>query len=493
MNERQRPNPTPLLDALRRCASRPHAPFYAPGHKQGRGTPASLAKLLGHSALAADLPELPELDNLFAPAGAIREAEDLAAETFGSDRARFLANGSTGGIMAAILATCNPGDKIILPRNVHRCAISGLILSGAVPVFVAPESDRHWDIAHTVAPEAIAAALAQHPEAKAILVVSPTYHGVSADLEAIAGLAHQSDIPLLVDEAHGSHFAFHSDFPKPALASGADLTVQSIHKTLAALSQAAMLHLRGTRVDRDRLEFALTLVQSTSPNYLLLASLDAARSQMARDGKALMSHTLTLAQTARTRLSELPHLAALESRHLPPGCTLDPTRLTVSTTGLGLSGFDADDILHEQLGVTAELPGHRHLTFIISLGNDQDDIDRLLDGLAALAGRSQPTPFPDLPIGVPAGSLSIPSISPREAFFAPTVRLQRDRAIGRPSAELVCPYPPGIPALMPGEIVSREAIDFLQQAIVGGGTITGCSDPSLETLTVVSDESFNAG
>ncbi len=231
------------------------------------------------------MPELPELDNLFAPEGVILQAQQLSAEAFGADRTWFLANGSTSGVVAAILATCGPGDKIVLPRNVHQSAVSGLVLSGAIPIFITPEYDPTFDIAHSITPTAVSEALARHPDAKAVMMVYPTYYGVCGDIAAIAHIAHQHNIPLLVDEAHGPHFTFHPDLPISALAAGADLTVQSTHKVLSALTQAAMLHTQGMRVDNDRLSKALQLVQSTSPSYLLLASLDVARYQMATQGK----------------------------------------------------------------------------------------------------------------------------------------------------------------------------------------------------------------
>jgi arginine decarboxylase len=378
---------TPLLDALRDRTNHPHAPFYAPGHKRGQGISGPLVDLFGATVFRSDLPELPELDNLFNPEGAIAEAQDLAAEAFGAKSTRFLANGSTCGIIAAILATCGPGDKIILPRNIHSSAISGLILSGAIPIFVNPEYDRTWDIANSITPEATASALEQHPDAKAVMMVYPTYHGVCGDLRAIAQITHQYNIPLLVDEAHGAHFNFHPNLPEPALSAGADLTVQSIHKTLGAMTQASMLHVKGDRIDIQKLNRALQLVQSTSPSYILLASLDAARQQIALHGEQLMTKTLLLAEKARSRISLIPGLSVLEPLNTPGFAALDRTRLTVKVSDLGITGFAADEILHSELAVTAELPMPQHLTFIISLGNTETDIDNLVKALTILEGR----------------------------------------------------------------------------------------------------------
>ena len=478
---------TPLLDALQICVHSPNAPFYTPGHKRGQGTPGILTDLFGLQMWRSDLPELPELDDLSAPQGAIKSAQDLAAEAFGAEQTWFLVNGSTCGVIAAILATCEAGDKIILPRNVHRSAISGLILSGAIPIFVNPDYDAALDIAHSVTPQAVEQALKQHPDSKAVMIVYPTYYGVCGDVEAIADLAHQHNIPLLVDEAHGAHFAFHSELPDSALSAGADLTVQSTHKTLSALTQAAMLHCQGRRVDRDRVSKALQLVQSTSPNYLLLASLDAARQQMATQGAALMEQTLQLADQARSRIHRIPHLSTLnpdQAGQTSGFWALDRTRLTVTVSELGMDGFRADEILHQTLGVTAEFPSLQHLTFIISLGNTQSDIDQLVQALTTLAITE------NSPIQKPRASVKCQDskgspLSPRQAFFAPSETVSIVQTVDRVSAELVCPYPPGIPVLLPGELISEAAIVNLQEILASGGVISGCADSSLKTLRVV--------
>jgi arginine decarboxylase len=477
----------PLLQALQTAAQRSNAAFHTPGHKRGQGISAEFANLLGMKAFQADLPELPELDNLFAPEGVILDAQALAADAFGAEQTWFLANGSTCGIEAAVLATCRPGDKLILPRNVHQSAIAALILSGAIPVWLEPEVDREWAIAHSVNPNQVTIALSQHPDAKAILLVSPTYYGMCGNLEAIAQLAHAHHIPLLIDEAHGAHFAFHPDLPMPALQAGADLTVQSTHKTLSALTQAAMLHVQGDRIDRDRLSRALQLVQSTSPSYLLLASLDAARQQMATQGKPLLDSALKLAAIVRTSLAKLPQFAVLQPDRAPTpgGVALDPLRLTVSVAELGLSGFEADEWLHRQ-GVTCELPGLHHLTFIWTHGNTVEDGDRLVKGLTALSQKALLTrPKPEKPrLTSSQFPLPLALLSPRQAFFADQRVVPVQEAIAQPSAELICPYPPGIPVLIPGEIITAEAIGWLRQILDAGGILTGCTDPSLQTLKI---------
>ncbi|MFH7242148.1 MAG: aminotransferase class I/II-fold pyridoxal phosphate-dependent enzyme [Spirulina sp.] len=482
---------TPLLTALRDCAQRPHAAFYTPGHKRGQGAPAGLRDLLGEGALRADLPELTELDNLFAPEGVILEAQRLAAGTFGAEQTWFLANGSTCGLESAILTVCNPGDKIILPRNVHRSVIAGLVLAGARPVFVEPEYAPDLGLTLGLRVEDVETALAHHPDARAVLVVSPTYHGICSHLDALADLAHAHGIPLLVDEAHGPHFAFHPHLPTPALRQGADLVVQSTHKVLAALSQASMLHIQGERIDRERLQAALQITQSTSPNYLLLASLDAARHQMATEGKALLTDTLALAQNLRDKLAQLPGVRVVSPQDVTPYASvqaLDLTRITVDVTDLGMTGLEADEILHETQGVTVELPELHHLTLIVSLGNTPADEDRCLAGFRHLTTLTTPqSSFPHNPAPLPPTPhpFTLPPMSPREAFFAPTATLPAAEALGHLSAETLAAYPPGIPTLFAGEEITPAAIAHLTTVYQQGGYVTGASDPSLATLKVI--------
>ncbi|HLP87113.1 MAG TPA: aminotransferase class I/II-fold pyridoxal phosphate-dependent enzyme [Nostocaceae cyanobacterium] len=489
-------NQTPLIDALKACITRDHAPFYTPGHKHGMGISSILVDLLGKNVFRADLTELAELDHLFAPEGVILAAQELAAAAFGAEKTWFLVNGSTCGIEAAILATCRMGDKIILPRNVHSSVISGLILSGAMPIFVEPEYDEILDIAHSITPAGVQAALEKHPDAKAVLTVYPTYYGVCGDLEAIAQITHQYHIPLLVDEAHGAHFHFHPDLPTPALVAGADLTVQSIHKTLGAMTQASMLHAQGNRIDFDRVSKALQLVQSTSPSYVLLASLDAARQQVAVYGESLMSQTLQLAQQAQEKINQIPQISTpLFTQPPSPGfLTLDPTRLTVNVADLGLTGFAAEEILDEQFGVTPEFASMFNLTFIISLGNTQSDINKLVQSLENLARIPQiegykiphlTSQYKKCKYKNDAIITQIMAISPREAFFANSETLALEKTVNRICVEIVCPYPPGIPVLMPGEIITKSALEYLRQVQAVGGFISGCKDSSLETLKVV--------
>ena len=478
---------TPLLDALKKYARSNHAAFYTPGHKRGQSISPQLIHCFGAEVFKFDLPELPELGSLFDSQGVIQSAQEHAAAAFGADNTYFLVNGSTCGIVAAILATCGVGDKIILPRNVHQSAIAGLILSGATPIFVNPEYDPVLDIAHSITLEGVESALKQHSDVKAVMMVYLTYFGVCGDVKAVAHLTHKYNIPLLVDEAHGAHFTFHPDFPISALKAGADLSIQSIHKTLGALTQASMLHVQGDRINRDRLTKSLELVQSSSPSSLLLASLDAARQQMAVNGKQLMSRTLQLAESARNQISQISGLSVLELTIATPGfVALDQTRLTVNVSGLGITGFAADEILVDY-GVIAELPSLQNLTFIISLGNTDADIEQLVQAMKIATKHKQILAI-ERAIS-PFNHESKLALTPRQAFDAIVETLPVEQTCDHICAELVCPYPPGIPVLIPGEIVTKGAIAYLQKIQSLGGYINGCADSSLKTLKVILDKS----
>jgi arginine/lysine/ornithine decarboxylase len=481
-------NQTPLIDALKACTTRSHAPFYTPGHKHGAGISPLLTDLIGKDVFRADLTELAELDNLFTPQSVILAAQELAAEAFGAEKTWFLVNGSTCGIEAAILATCRMGEKIILPRNVHSSVISGLILSGAIPIFINPVYNSDLDIAYSITPEALKAALVQHPDTKAVLIVYPTYNGICGNLPAFVHLTHQYNIPLIVDEAHGAHFHFHSQLPISALTAGADLTVQSIHKTLGAMTQASMLHFQGKRIDIDRVNKALQLVQSTSPSFILLASLDAARQQMAIHGEKLISQTLELAEEARIKINQIPGLSTplINSKKSPGFMDLDQTRLTVNVSKIKFTGFASEEILDKKFHVTPEFSSWQNLTFIISLGNTKADIQKLIQGLNNLTHviplTSECQPCNNINDAMIA---SIMSISPREAFFANSEVIPIAETQERICAEIICPYPPGIPVLIPGEIITKSALEYLQEIQNMGGFISGCADETLQTVKVV--------
>ncbi len=468
----------PLIDAMRAALDDDRAPFFMPGHKRGRALDRELVTLLGEAVFRADVPELPEIE------AAIAEAETLAASAYGADRTWFLVNGSTAGVQAMLLATCAPGDTILIGRNCHKSAIAGLILTGAMPVYLAPEEHADYAIDGGIAPCTLEAAIAAYPQAKAVLLTSPNYHGICGDLAQLVAIAHRHGLLALVDAAHGAHLGFHPDLPPSALQCGADLVVQSAHKVAFSVTQSALLHQRGDRVDRERVRAALKMVQSSSPNLLLLASLDGSRRQLALQGKAWLGKTLELAAEARSRLQAFPGLRTFGAGDIP---WLDATRLTVRVDGWGMTGFEADARCCDALGVVPEMPSLRHLTFLIGCGNAREDIDKLIAAFARLAPPSVPVQPLDLPTPSSAAQLR-PQVclSPREAWFAPRRdRVPLPQALGGICAELLCPYPPGIPALCPGEVVTAEAVQLLQRVAQLGGTIDGAGDPTLRAIAIL--------
>ncbi|HJT25160.1 MAG TPA: aminotransferase class I/II-fold pyridoxal phosphate-dependent enzyme, partial [bacterium] len=333
---------TPLFDAIVSYANENKISFHTPGHKHGKGMLKVFKQFVGDKVFRLDLSVMSEVDSLHEPSTVIKEAQVLAAKAYGADYSFFLVNGTTGGNQAMILSVCDPGDKIIIPRNAHKSVISAVILAGAEPVYIMPKIDEVSDLILNLTPAQVEEACRQHPDAKAVLVTNPTYFGLTADLEAIAEIVHQYDKILLVDEAHGAHLHFHSDLPKSAIDSGADMCVQSTHKHLAALSQGSMLHVKGVRIDILRLKTTLQMLQTTSPSYVILGSLDLSRYQMVHGGEQALTEVINMCEETRSKINKIPGLSCLTREQVRkiPNLDLDPTKLTVSTKGLPCSGYD---------------------------------------------------------------------------------------------------------------------------------------------------------
>ncbi len=487
---------TPYFDALLDYIEEKHVPFHVPGHKQGKGAHERIKSILGEKIFELDLCSgLEGIDDHSQPKAVLMEAEHLAAEAYGADQTFFLTNGSTQGNYAMLMAFAGHGEKIIIPRNAHRSIVSALILSGAIPVYVNPEVDDELHIAHNVTPESIERALIANPDAKAVLVVSPTYYGVTCNLRRIADIAHAHGKPLLVDEAWGPHFAFHPDLPESALSAGADACVTGMHKLLGSFTQSSMLHVRSERVNIAHVNSVLRVIQSTSPSCLLLASLDVARMQMATEGELLLSKAIALAEMARSELNCVKNLYSFGRDIIgrPGVADVDPTRLTVTVVGLGFSGYAVDRILRRNYGIQVELSDLFNVLFNITIGDSEEDVEKLVSALSDLAlgdgsrwldrsetrlggGHIRRARLPHQPEQ---------SLSPREAFFSKHETVPLDKAIGRICAEIVASYPPGIPALSPGEIITRELVDYLKTELAAGIYIQGPEDPTLSTIKVV--------
>lgn len=476
--------------------------FHTPGHKQGLGAHALLRELVTEAGLREEVSLMEELDDLHEPTGCIEEAQDLAAALYGADAAFFAVNGTTGAIHAMLVAALSPGDAVLVPRNVHRSVFGGLVLADARPVYIEPIVDEALGIAHGLSTEAVREACRLHPEAKALLLVSPTYYGVASDVCAIAEIVHAAGMALLVDEAHGAHLAFSDDLPESAIAAGADLVAQSTHKLLGAMTQASLLLLREGRIEKERVERAMSLLTSTSPNYLLLASLDIARLQMAEAGAAHLARAVGLARKLRREVNATPGLFSFgEERMGGAGAfALDPLKLTVTVTGLGLTGAEAAHILRHEHKIEAELFDAQNVLFLLTYADTEESAGRLLAALRSLAqrrtahGATAAAAAGAVPDGRKAQAVvRLPaappvSIPPREAFYRRSVPCRLREAAGRIAAETIAFYPPGIPVICTGEVFTAEVCRYIEAMAAAGLKVTGASDTSLRTLRVVADD-----
>ncbi|MDP9417518.1 MAG: aminotransferase class V-fold PLP-dependent enzyme [Actinomycetota bacterium] len=467
----------PLVSAL--DEARGTDSFHCPGHKSGRAVDSRLAALVGTDLFAADVWLGPTRHDRV-----LAEAQRLAAAAWGADAAFFLGGGSSSGNVAALLATLSPGDEVLVSRDLHTSTLTGIVLAGARPVFVTPTVHPEQGVALGVEPAALAAALDEHPAAALVSLVSPSYHGVCGQLRELVHVAHARGVPVHVDEAWGAHLPFHPDLPLDALAAGADVVVTSPHKMLSALSQASVLLAQGPRVPVERVARAVQMTQSTSPLVPLLASIDAARRQMVLAGRALLGDAIELAGIAAERIARIPGLRVLDALALGlPRARRDPLKITVDVTGRGLTGVIAEQALRES-GVAVEGCDLRTVFLVVTAGDDRGTVDRLVAALGALPEQawSHAAVAPPPPAALLPGPLLL---TPREAFFAPSVAVPLAASLGRVCAELVTPYPPGIPVLVPGEVVTGDKLDHLREFAAAGLHLHGCADPRLRTLRVV--------
>ena len=478
----------PLFENIEKFRQRLRAPFYCPGHKGGRSLPAELGESLG----SYDLNNLPDTDTLHCPTGPIREAEELVADAYGVDRSFLMVGGSSLGNMAAVMSVAGPGDTVLVQRNAHKSVVAGIIHTGAIPVWIMPEWDGRFGISHGLSVTEVENTVAHHPKAKALIALNPTYFGVVPDITSIAAICKTADIALIADEAHGPHFRFGEDYPVAAENAGADIVVQSTHKILSGLSQAAVLHICSNKIDHSRVQAALQALQTTSPNFAIMASIDLARRQMMQEGRSRLAGILELANVARARINEIPGLLAMDSDHAMGAGSgffgLDSTKLLIDTTRSGWSGADAQRFLNREFGVQPELSGPGYLLCILTLGSIQADVDHLVAGLQAMVSAQPPYcedfgGLNELASRV-AGRLPDAVMSPRNAFYSRHLTIPFSQALNRISGEIITPYPPGIPVLMPGERFNQDTIQLLS-AVRRSQCPISAVDPSLETVRVV--------
>ena len=480
---------TPLFSGLREHAKKNPVQFHIPGHKKGAGIDPEFRDFIGDNALSIDLINIGPLDDLHQPKGIIKQAQILAAEAFGADHTFFSVQGTSGAIMAMVMAVCGPDDKIIVPRNVHKSVMSAIVFSGAIPVFIHPEIDEQLGISHGITTDAVEKALAQHPDAKAVLVINPTYFGISADLKKIVEISHAHGIPVLVDEAHGVHIHFHEQLPLSAMQAGADMAATSVHKLGGSMTQSSILNVREGLVSAKHVQSILSMLTTTSTSYLLLASLDVARKRLATEGRELIDKTIQLAQSIRDRINQIDHLYCVGAEILGSKATFDydPTKLIISVKDLGLTGYDVEKWLREKYNIEVELSDLYNILCIITFGDTETEGDLLVKALKDLADECEHRSEKVEPLKVLLPNIPVLALTPRDAFYAETEIIPFEESEGRIIAEFVMVYPPGIPIFIPGEIITKENLHYIRENLEAGLPVQGPEDDELKTIHVIKE------
>ncbi len=474
----------PIMEALNQYKSMRVVPFDVPGHKRGRGNP-ELAAFLGEQCLSMDVNSMKPLDNLCHPVSVIKEAEELAAQAFNAKQAFFMVNGTTSAVQAMIMTACKAGDKIIMPRNVHRSAINALILSGAVPVYVNPGVHSELGIALGMAVKDVEQAILENTDAKAILINNPTYYGICSNLQALTDLAHQHDMLVLVDEAHGTHFYFGDNLPASAMSVGADMASVSMHKSGGSLTQSSFL-LINNDVSEGYTRQIINLTQTTSGSYLLLSSLDISRRSLALNGKEIFQKVTEMAHYTRTEINKIGGYYAY-SKELIDGDTIfdfDVTKLSVDTRDIGLAGIEVYDILRDEYDIQIEFGDIGNILAYISVGDRHLDLERLVAALAEIKRRYSKDKNS---VFIHEYIRPQVALTPQKAFYAPKQKLPISESAGYISSEFVMCYPPGIPILAPGERITEEILDFIQYSKDKGCFLTGTEDSDIANINVLKE------
>ena len=472
----------PIYEALEKFQKMRVVPFDVPGHKRGRGNP-ELTALLGETCMRMDVNSMKPLDNLCHPVSVIREAEELAAEAFGAAHAFLMVGGTTSAVQSMILSVAKRGEKIILPRNVHRSVMGAMVLCGAVPVYVNPACDDRLGIPLGMSVKDVEMAIRKNPDAKAVLVNNPTYYGICSDLRSIVKLAHEYGMLCLADEAHGTHFYFGEGLPVSAMAAGADMAAVSMHKSGGSLTQSSLL-LTGPAMQEGHVRQIINLTQTTSGSYLLLSSLDISRRNLALRGKEAFAGVVKLAEYARSEINRIGGYYAY-SRELINGDSIydfDVTKLSVNTLDIGLAGIEVYDLLRDEYDIQIEFGDLGNILAYLSIGDRQREVERLVSAMAEIRRRYS---GPKNDLMVQEYIEPIVAVSPQAAFYAEKESLPLRRTCGRICSEFVMCYPPGIPILSPGEEITQEILDYIEYAKEKGCSMTGPEDPGIERLNVI--------
>lgn len=478
----------PIYEALEEFRARRVVPFDVPGHKRGRGNP-ELVELLGQKCVGLDVNSMKPLDNLCHPVSVIRAAEELAAEAFGAAHAFLMVGGTTSSVQAMILSVCGRNDKIILPRNVHRSVINAMILCGAHPVYVNPEVDERLGIPLGMRMEQVDKAIRENPDARAVLVNNPTYYGICSNLPEIVKLAHAHGMKVLADEAHGTHLYFGENLPISAMAAGADLAAVSMHKSGGSLTQSSLL-LAGPSMSEGHIRQMINLTQTTSGSYLLMASLDISRRNLALRGREDFARVVDLAEYARKEINEIGGYDAYSRELINEDSVFDfdVTKLSIYTYGIGLAGIEVYDLLRDEYDIQTEFGDLGNLLAYVSIGDRKQEIERLVGALAEVKRRFQKK---GTWMQVPEYLSPHVVVTPRDAFYALKESLPIAETKGRVCSEFVMCYPPGIPILAPGEEITEDILKYIEYAREKGCSLTGSEDPDVQRLNVVNENSLD--
>ncbi len=479
---------TPLFDVLLKHRNRHPIQFHIPGHKKGQGMDPAFREFVGDNVLSIDLINIAPLDDLHAPKAAIKEAQNLAAEAFGADYTFFSVQGTSGAIMTMVLTVVGPGDKILVPRNVHKSIMSAIVFAGAIPIFIHPEVDSELGISHGISPESVEKALTKYPDAKAVLVINPTYFGFAADLKRIVEIVHDRNIPVIVDEAHGVHIKFHDELPLSAMQAGADMAATSVHKLGGSMTGSSILNVREGLVSAKRAQSIFSMLTTTSTSYPLLASLDTARRQLAVHGYDLIDDAIRLAKDTRKRINAIPHLTCVGREKLHSSATydMDPCKLLISVKDLGITGHDAEEWLRHNANIEVELSDLYNLLCLVTLGDTKKEMNLLINALTRMSQAYDSEATVTIP-NVKAPEIPALAMSPRDAFYAETEVIPLAQAHDRISAEFIMVYPPGIPIFIPGEVITEDNIKYIQMNIEAGLPVQGPEDATLKNIRVIKE------
>ncbi len=478
-------NSTPLLDVLLSRANRKVISFHTPGHKNGAGILQKLRNFTKRNVYYLDVTVFPEVDSLHDPISCIKLSQELAAKAYGSEYAFFLVNGSTVGNIVMLMSACDPGDSIILSRTCHKSVLSGIIIAGLWPIWAQPKVDQERDVIYDISSEEVKKYIENYPETKAVFITSPNYNGICPNLREIADICNKNNKILLVDEAHGPHLRFHPELPVSASETSADMYVNSIHKVLSALSQASILNFNSKKIDLKRVKNVVSMLQTTSPNYFILASIDAARMQVVKYGYKVFNKLIKYCDEARNEINKLPNMFAMTRKEIKSKFyDLDSTKITINVTKTGLTGYEIEDILAKEYNIQVDCADMFNLIAITGFGTSKEDIEKLVEATIDISkkysGEKETYKLELPPLATEVVML------PRDAFFSSnTKRIELNNAIGYISAQTLTPYPPGLPILTPGERITKDTVEYLKSLAAYTVRISGQESNVLKTIKVI--------